>query len=86
MSRAKKAAPPEPRKRGDWMPIYQAPVEAMKPGDVLKFSPVQHGVDLADRDSFRASIASYARRFHAGGKTSCAFNHLNGMVELTRLK
>lgn len=85
MARQAKAPAAPPRKRGDWMPIYQGPVEAMKVGDVLKFNPIEHAVDLADRDSFRASIASYARRFHAAGKTKCSFNHANGMVELVRV-
>jgi hypothetical protein len=81
----KKKDPPPPRKRGDWLEIYRAKVEALKVAEVLLFNPIEYGVDLADRDSFRASIASYARRFHAGGKTICSFNHANGMVELRRV-
>lgn len=84
-AKAAAAAPQEPRKRGEWLSQYRAPVEGIQPGQTIRFDPREFNADLADRDSLRASIASYARRFHKGGKTSCSFNHANGMVELVRV-
>lgn len=79
-----KAPPQEPRKRGDWLALYRERVEGIKVGQAINFDPREFGADLADRDSLRASIASYARRFHKGGKTSCAFSHMTGMIVLDR--
>lgn len=82
---SKAAPPPEPRKRGDWLALYRDKIERMNVGDEVKFIALHFGVDLADRDSFRASIASYARRVFGPKKCRCEFNHSAGAVELRRL-
>jgi hypothetical protein len=78
--------PPKKRvqkvKRGSWLPIYAPVIDGMKVSDVVTFNPLEAGVDLADRDSFRASILSYARRKWGNGNYESIFNQQTGCIEL----